>query len=64
LGGGYSSFILVDEPTLEGIHRTFREGRPSLGLFNDEGGQFIGGHGKKGGSTQKCSVSPAPSEYV
>jgi uncharacterized protein DUF3987/primase/DNA polymerase family protein len=37
-------FILVDEPTLEGIHRTFREGRPSLGLFNDEGGQFIGGH--------------------
>jgi hypothetical protein len=37
-------FILVDEPTLEGIHRTFREGRPSLGLFYDEGGQFIGGH--------------------
>jgi Protein of unknown function (DUF3987) len=37
-------FILVDEPTLEGIHRAFKEGRPSLGLFNDEGGQFIGGH--------------------
>jgi hypothetical protein len=37
-------FILVDEPTLEGIHRALKEGRPSLGLFNDEGGQFIGGH--------------------
>jgi hypothetical protein len=37
-------FLLIDEPTLEGVYKAFRDGRPSQGLFNDEGGQFIGGH--------------------
>ncbi len=35
----------VTEPTFEGLTRLFAEGQPSLGIFADEGGQFIGGHG-------------------
>lgn len=34
----------VTEPTFEGLTKLFAEGQPSLGIFADEGGQFIGGH--------------------
>ncbi|MFN3641962.1 MAG: YfjI family protein [Gemmobacter sp.] len=34
----------VSEPTFEGLTRLFTTGQPSLGLFSDEGGQFLGGH--------------------
>lgn len=34
----------ISEPTYEGLVRKFAEGQPSLGLFSDEGGQFLGGH--------------------
>lgn len=37
--------ILSQEPTLEGLIKTFLNGQPSRGLFNAEGGQFLGGHG-------------------
>lgn len=33
----------VSEPTFEGLVRKLAEGQPSLGLFSDEGGQFLGG---------------------
>jgi hypothetical protein len=36
--------LTCPEPTLEGLHKLFLIGQPSLGLFNDEGGSFIGGH--------------------
>lgn len=36
--------LTVPEPTLEGLHKLFATGEPSLGLFSDEGGSFIGGH--------------------
>jgi hypothetical protein len=32
------------EPTLEGLVKMFITGQPSLGLFSDEGGGFLGGH--------------------
>jgi hypothetical protein len=35
------------EPTLEGLCKQFPTHHPSLGIFNSEGGQFIGGHGMK-----------------
>jgi hypothetical protein len=35
------------EPTFEGLCKQFSTHRPSLGIFNNEGGQFIGGHGMK-----------------
>jgi hypothetical protein len=34
----------VTEPTYEGLCRLFAFGQPSLGLFSDEGAQFLGGH--------------------
>lgn len=34
----------VTEPTFEGLTKLFAHGQPSLGLFSDEGGQFLGGH--------------------
>jgi hypothetical protein len=33
----------VTEPTFEGQTRLFAMGQPSLGIFSDEGGQFLGG---------------------
>jgi hypothetical protein len=32
------------EPTLEGLVKLYLTGQPSLGLFSDEGGGFLGGH--------------------
>lgn len=34
----------VTNPTFQGLTRQFREGQPSLGIFSDEGGQFLGGY--------------------
>jgi len=33
------------EPTFEGLFKLLQSGHPSIGVFTDEGGQFIGGHG-------------------
>ena len=43
----------VTEPTFEGLTRLFFEGNPSLGIFSDEGGQFLGGHGMNSDNRQK-----------
>ena len=49
LGAGPQRPQLADrtasEPTLEGLFLALQIGSPSLGLFSDEAGQFIGGHG-------------------
>jgi hypothetical protein len=37
--------LTCSEPTFEGLCKLFAHGRPSLGIFTAEGGQFIGGHG-------------------
>jgi hypothetical protein len=37
-------WMLVSTPTLEGLHKLYRDGQPSLGLFHDDGGEFLGGH--------------------
>ena len=36
--------ILTKEPSYEGLVRSLHEGLPSMGLFSDEGGRFIGGY--------------------
>ena len=43
----------VTEPTFEGLTRLFATGQPSLGLFSDEGGQFLGGHAMNTDNRQK-----------
>jgi hypothetical protein len=42
-----SPMLLCTEPTFEGLCRQYKNGYPILGLFSDEGGQFIGGHGMR-----------------
>ena len=37
--------ITAPDPTVEGMHKLFDVGQPSMGLFSDEGGSFIGGFG-------------------
>jgi hypothetical protein len=37
-------FLTSTEPTLEGITKNLDLFRPSIGIFSDEGGQFLGGH--------------------
>jgi hypothetical protein len=37
--------LTCGEPTIEGLVKLFARGQPSLGIFSDEGGMFIGGHG-------------------
>jgi len=37
--------LTIPEPTLEGLHKFLALGEPSIGLFSDEGGTFIGGYG-------------------
>ncbi|UCA46888.1 YfjI family protein [Pseudochrobactrum sp. XF203] len=36
--------VTAMEPTFEGLLKLYQVGRPSLGLFSDEAGGFIGGH--------------------
>lgn len=44
---------LVSEPTYEGLTKLFAFGQPSLGLFSDEGGQFLGGFAMSQDNRQK-----------
>jgi GNAT superfamily N-acetyltransferase len=37
--------LVCEEPTFEGLCRLLCDGQPSQGIFTDEGGQFVGGHG-------------------
>ena len=37
-------YLLVSEPTMEGLFIQLKEGFPSLGLFSDEAGGFLGGY--------------------
>jgi hypothetical protein len=39
-----SPAIVAGDPTFEGLTRNLVLSRPSLGVFSDEGGTFIGGH--------------------
>jgi Protein of unknown function (DUF3987) len=45
--------LTATEPTLEGLHKLFAAGQPSLGIFSDEGGQFLGGHGMSADNRMK-----------
>lgn len=36
--------LISDEGTLAGLQKLFADAMPSLGLFSDEGGQWLGGH--------------------
>ena len=44
---------IVTEPTFEGLTRLYATGQPALGLFSDEGGQFLGGFAMSSENRQK-----------
>ncbi len=48
--------ILMDEPTYEGLIKLLTTGQPSVGLFSDEGGRFIGGHGMNNDNILKTAA--------
>jgi putative DNA primase/helicase len=37
-------YLIAEDPTVEGLYRSFKEGYPSQGCFTDEAGLLIGGH--------------------
>jgi hypothetical protein len=37
--------LTCEEPTYEGLVKALDTGWPSMGIFSDEGGRFLGGHG-------------------
>lgn len=36
--------LLVSTPTMQAVHKQLIEGLPSIGLFHDDAGEFVGGH--------------------
>lgn len=48
-------FVISEEPTYEGLVKSLELGQPSQGLFSDEGGRFIGGHGMNSDNALKTA---------
>ena len=48
---------IVSEPTFEGLTKLFAMGQPSLGMFSDEGGQFLGGFAMQVENKQKTMAA-------
>lgn len=48
--------LIMEEPTYEGLVKLLEVGQPSQGLFSDEGGRFIGGHGMNSDNALKTAA--------
>jgi hypothetical protein len=48
--------FITEEPTYEGLVKLLSNGQPSIGLFSDEGGRFIGGHGMNNDNLLKTAA--------
>jgi hypothetical protein len=48
--------LLVPTPTLEGLHKLYASGRPSVGLFHDDAGEFLGGHAMNADNRTKSAA--------
>jgi len=51
-----SPFVISEEPTYEGLVKNLEYGQASQGLFSDEGGRFIGGHGMNAENVLKTAA--------
>lgn len=49
--------ILATEGTIEGLQKLFIESRPSMGLFSDEGGVWLGGYGMNDDNRLKTAAA-------
>lgn len=52
-------YLLLEEPSYEGLVKLFAVGQPSIGLFSDEGGRMFGGYamGKENVLKTACGLS-------
>jgi len=50
-------WLLLSEPTMEGLHKAYQYGRPGIGLFNDDAGDFLGGHAMNKDNRTKSAAS-------
>lgn len=50
-------WLLLSEPTMEGLHKAYQLGRPGVGLFNDDAGDFLGGHAMNKDNRTKSAAS-------
>ena len=51
-----NAILMTEEPTYEGLVKAFAHGWPSVGLYSDEGGRFLGGHGMNQDNQLKTSA--------
>jgi len=49
--------ILATEGTIEGLQKLFIDSRPSMGLFSDEGGVWLGGYGMNDDNRLKTAAA-------
>lgn len=49
--------ILATEGTIEGLQKLFVDSRPSMGLFSDEGGVWLGGYGMNDDNRLKTAAA-------
>lgn len=49
--------VLATEGTIEGLQKLFAESRPSMGLFSDEGGVWLGGFGMNDDNRLKTAAA-------
>jgi hypothetical protein len=50
-------WLLLSEPTMEGLHKAYQYGRPGIGLFNNDAGDFLGGHAMNRDNRTKSAAS-------
>jgi len=50
-------WLVLSEPTMEGLHKAYQHGRPGIGLFNDDAGDFLGGHAMNRDNRTKSAAS-------
>jgi putative DNA primase/helicase len=54
--GPIDAILTTEEPSYEGLVKALAVGWPSMGLFSDEGGRFLGGHGMNDENRLKTSA--------
>jgi hypothetical protein len=48
--------MMTEEPTYEGLVKALAYGWPSMGIYSDEGGRFLGGHGMNSDNQLKTAT--------
>jgi hypothetical protein len=52
-----SPIIICDDPSMEGLIKHLAAGRPSAGIFSDEGGKFVGGYAMRSDNARNTAAA-------